>query len=278
MLNMRWTHKTQRTDKTPGPYQSALDEYLAGLDRALPPNAVAGVYLIGSVALDDYRPGQSDLDILTLTARALTEEELSALERLHPPNYRTRPACEAHYVPLEFVGKLPPEYAPGRAYVGLDGEFKRGGDSEELVAWAVLAQCGITVRGPEAASLDPAPDEAELRAWTHRKLESYYRAETGRLREGIVKQGTLDSRMPAPFVVEMATGAGRLHRTISTGEIISKTRSADYTAELFPRYAGEMARAKASRLGDTSITYSMRDVLTLIDLAHEVCDSAARLP
>ena len=34
------------------PYRSALDAYLAGVERTLPCEAVAGVYLTGSVALD----------------------------------------------------------------------------------------------------------------------------------------------------------------------------------------------------------------------------------
>lgn len=275
---MRWTHKTQEPEEAGSAYRPALDAYLAGLDRALPAGVVAGVYLIGSVALDDYRPGQSDLDIVTLTARPLTEEQFSALERLHRANRGAQPSCDARYVPLEFVGKLPPPDAPGRAYVDDAGGLGRGGDGDDLVNWAVLDQCGVTVRGPEAALLSPAPDGAELRAWAHGNLESVYRAQSGRLREGIIGQGNLDSSMPPAFAVWMATGAGRLHRTISTGEIISKTRSAGYTAELFPRYAAELARAGASRRGDTSIKYSMRDVLTLIDLVHEVCDSAARLP
>ena len=53
--------------------EPALDDYLARLDAALPG---AWVYLTGSAVLDDWRPGRSDLDILTVTPRPLDEPGL----------------------------------------------------------------------------------------------------------------------------------------------------------------------------------------------------------
>jgi hypothetical protein len=50
------------------------------------------------------------------------------------------------------------------------------------------------------------------------------------------------------------------------GEIISKTASADYTAALLPSYASLLGRAKAARLGDTSVTFSVSDVRDVCDL------------
>ena len=65
--------------------------------------------------------------------------------------------------------------------------------------------------------------------------------------------------------------------TIATGEIISKSRAAEYSAELFPAYADVLARVRASRAGDESVTYTTRDGLALCDLVDEICDSAAKL-
>lgn len=80
------------------------------------------------------------------------------------------------------------------------------------------------------------------------------------------------------FAVWFGTGPGRLHRTIASGEIISKTRCADYTAELFPAYADLLKRVKASRLGDASVTFTMNDGRLLGNLVEEICDSAKKLP
>lgn len=256
-------------------YQPTLDTYLGGLDRTLPADAVYGVYLTGSIALDDYRHGLSDLDILTLTTRPLDDDELDALDALHKELEQGRqPHADAAYVPHDFIGRESPEDAPGQAFA-VDGVFHRGVTHGNLVLWATLDQCGITVRGPAAQTLGAAPDPAELVAWNRGNLEEYWRVQGGRLRDGVTAQQKAE-HIPAEIALWFGTGPGRLHRTISSGEIISKTRCADYTAEVFPAYAGLLARVKASRLGNESIEFSRADAFALCDLVDEVCDSAAR--
>jgi hypothetical protein len=264
------------TTQGPAPYQAELDAYLAGLDRTLTNEAVAGVYLTGSVALGDYRHGQSDLDILTLTTRPLTDGELSALEAMHTELERgAQPHADATYVPRDCVGTLPSKDAAGHGYV-VDGVFHRGGHSQSLVTWAILNQCGVALRGPAAESLDAAPDQGEFRAWNLRNLEEYWRVQATRVRESLSAL-PLDTEVPAYAAVWFGSGPGRLHRTIATGEIISKTESADYTAELFPVYRDLLARAKATRADDASIRYTTTDGLALCDLVDEVCDAARKL-
>jgi hypothetical protein len=258
------------------PYQSDLETYLSALDSVLPADAVEGVYLTGSAALGDYRHGHSDLDILTLTTRVLSEEELSALEQMHKTLESGRqPHADAVYVAREHLGKLPPEDAAGHGFV-VDGEFRRGASSQDLVTWANLDQCGIAVRGPEAKALNAAPDPGEFKAWTRGNLEGYWRMRALQVRQAISEHAP-DEEFLAYFAVWLATGPGRLHRTIATGEIISKTRSADYTAELFPAHAKLLKRIKASRLGDDSTRFTMNDGRVLSGLVDEVCDAARKL-
>lgn len=254
-----------------------LDIYLAELDRVLPAAAVAGVYLVGSTALGDYRPGKSDLDILTLTRRHLSDDELDALDGMHRRLEKgTQPHLDAGYVPCEWLGRLPEEGSPGHAHV-VEGQFHRGGQGQELVVWATLDQGGITLRGPEAKSWNAAPDAGALRAWNLENLEAYWRAGFGQRAREVLRERDPDSELSASWAVWTATGPARLHRTIATGEIISKTAAADYTADLFPAYAPILMRAKASRLGDESASFAARDGLALADLVDEICDDAASL-
>ena len=255
------------------PYQSELDTYLAALDRVLAPDAVAGVYLTGSTSLGDYHHGLSDLDILTLTNRPLSDAELSALEQMHKTlETGAQPHADAAYIVREHVGKLPLEDVAGHGYV-VDGHFNRGVSGQELVVWANLDQCGITVRGPEAKSLNAAPDAGEFKAWNRGNLEGYWRMRALQVRQAISERDPNEEFLPY-FAVWLASGPGRLHRTIATGEIISKTQSIDYTAELLPEHAEILKRIKASRLGDDSVGFVMSDGRVLSDLVDEVCDSA----
>lgn len=254
-----------------------VDLYLVALDQVLPPSQVAGVYLVGSTALGDYRPGLSDLDILTLTQAPLSEAELDALDAMHRGLEKgTQPHLDAEYAPREDVGRLAAEGASGRAHV-VDGQFHRGPHGQDLVVWATLNQCGIALRGPEARSWNAAPPAASLRAWNLGNLESYWRANFAQRGREVLREREPDSVLSADMAVWIATGPGRLHRTIATGEIISKTAAVDYTAELFPAYAPILMRAKASRLGDESVGFVARDGLALADLIDELCDDAARL-
>lgn len=253
-----------------------LDAYLAALDRTLPGDAVAGVYLVGSVALGDYRHGQSDLDLLTLTTRPLADAELGALEAMHQALEKgAQPHTDAVYAPDDYVGRLPEGDAPGHGYV-VDGVFRRGTDAQDLVIWAILDQCGVTLRGPDASELGAAPDREEFRAWNRANLESYWRVQAARIRAALAQQPA-DAAVPAFAAVWFGSGPGRLHRTIATGEIISKTQSLRYTAELFPAYRELLERAARTRMGDESIRYTAADGLALCDLVEEVCESAQRM-
>jgi hypothetical protein len=69
-------------------------------------------------------------------------------------------------------------------------------------------------------------------------------------------------------------GPGRPHHTIATGQILTKTAAADYTAERFPAYAELLGRAKAWRLGDDSVTFTAADGLAICALIDAVIADA----
>jgi predicted nucleotidyltransferase len=157
-------------ESLPREARAALDEYLAALDAALP-GIAHGIYITGSAALGDWRPGRSDLDILTLTASGLTDGELTALEKLHAAS-PGRPYRDAIYIPAEAIG---PDPAADRRYPSaVDGVFQRERYRPDPVLWATLDRHGLTVRGPEAHTLRADPGEAWLREWNHGNLESYW--------------------------------------------------------------------------------------------------------
>lgn len=123
--------------------QSALDEYLAPLDAVLPG---AWVYLTGSAVLGDWRPGRSDLDILTVTPHPLDEAGLDAIGALHA-GLPWRPYRDAVYLHRDDLGARPQPDGPGSPHV-IDGVFSRSGYEPDPVLWATLDQHGLTVQGP----------------------------------------------------------------------------------------------------------------------------------
>lgn len=255
--------------------RAALEEYLAALDTTLPGTA-RGIYVTGSAVLGDWQPERSDLDILTVTERRLRDTELAALEALHA-GIPGRPYRDAIYIPAEAVGAGPvPAETADRYPSAVDGLFHRARYAPDPVLWATLHRHGLTVRGPGAHSLGADPGEAWLRDWNHGNLESYWRpwAANGRAMMAGRAPGT---PLPDGVVPWAVLGPGRLHATITTGEIISKTAAADYTAKLLPEHSALLARAKAHHLGDDSETFTIADGYAACDLIDAVVNDAASL-
>jgi hypothetical protein len=242
-----------------------MDTYLDLLDKALP-GAYTGVYLTGSYALGDWQSDRSDLDILVLTTRQLTESDLDALAAAHA-SVTERPYLDAIYIPATDVGKeLTGDGVPNT----VEGVFARDGYLPDPVLWATLARHGVTIRGTAAADLGAAPDPAWLREWNIGNLTGYWRGWSAETRVRLVDRDP-DSPLTASIIAGHALlGPGRLHYTITTGEILAKTAAADYTAEHFPAYAELLGRAKAWRLGDDSVSFTAIDGLPTCDLIEAV--------
>jgi hypothetical protein len=255
----------------PAEAQTAIDSYLGQLDAALP-GLCAGAYLTGSIALGDWRPGRSDLDVLTVTTRNPDDAEIEALAGLHA-RQAGRPYLDAIYVESREVGRVPADGSPGRPH-SVDGAFYQKGYEPDPVLWANLDRCGVTLRGRPAAELGAAPDPAWLREWNLGNLESYWRPWAAQARAVLATRET-----SAPGNTEATVfgllGPGRLHYTITTGGLLAKTAAADYTAQHFPGFDELLARAKAWRCGDDSVSFTTADGLATCDLVEVVADAAA---
>lgn len=101
--------------------QRQVGEFLRLADAWLP-GVVQGLYLVGSIALDDFHPGVSDVDFVAI-AEPLDEATLDGLERIH----RRLPAVadwlsfDGAYVRWEHL-RGPTELAQPAPY-HLDGHF-----------------------------------------------------------------------------------------------------------------------------------------------------------
>ncbi|PBC70593.1 nucleotidyltransferase-like protein [Streptomyces sp. TLI_235] len=158
----------------PQPLPAELRPYLGELvrrTRAVCGPAVAGVYAVGSVALGDYRPGRSDVDVTVLVDPALPGDALRELAEVlaHPglpcpaaglelvvygSDFARRPSGRAGYLLDLNTGPL----LPGRASLDSAGTpaFWYAIDR------AVAHQSGIALLGRPAQEAIAAPQRAEL--------------------------------------------------------------------------------------------------------------------
>ncbi|MFH8348851.1 aminoglycoside adenylyltransferase domain-containing protein [Streptomyces sp. NPDC018045] len=215
--------------------EAVVRAFLASTDR-LCPGLVEGLYLTGSIALGDFRPGRSDIDFVAVTARRLAAADVAALEQAHAETRarHPRPYFDGVHVTWQ---DLAAGFAscPAVPYT-LRGRF-RTGDAFEVnpVTWTVVAQHAVPVRGPVPGGFEVGVDRAALRDWTLGNLGGYWRRWHTAHRKPLSLPGlaALGGGAPAWGVL----GVSRLHHTTATGKVISKGGAGRYALETFaPRW------------------------------------------
>ena len=245
------------------PQQLAAD-YLSIMD-------VPGLYLVGSVALDDYRPGQSDVDFVAVTDEPVDPDRV---RRAHAELIRRhrRPHFDGVYVTWSELAADPRKIDPG---INVHAGKIHTEGREVPVTWHTLAQCGVAVRGPAVADLDIWTDETALAESVRENLDTYWRRwrrEASRV--SLRAAATLIDWGPVWVVL----GVSRLHYTLATGKITSKTGAGLYARETFGpewrRIIDECLRIRRAEPG-TSLYRSRlarrRDALAFLD--HVIADA-----
>jgi len=207
--------------------EKVISRYLDLLDARLP-RRVSGLYLTGSIALDDFIPGQSDIDFVTITASDLAEAELDQLELIHKQIKRSQPHLlfDGMYTTLEKLSHP----ADGHAPCCLEGVFQRsGGFAANPVTWAVLKKYPCPVRA--IAGLNVFHDDDLLRGWCRQNLQSYW---AGWIMKARSRPGRWIYSLFRASTSWGVLGVTRLHATMRTCDIISKSRAGEYALKTFP--------------------------------------------
>jgi hypothetical protein len=155
------------------PEVSRYLDRLVGELRLVLGDRLSGVYALGSLALGDFRPGRSDIDVYAVVDRPLDEHV--KLTVAAACRHRRLP-CPARKLEMVLVcaavaaaaGAVPDwelnlNTGEGRPdHVGLDPAAEPS--HWFVVDLAVAHQCGLTLFGPPPQELIAAPDPADVRA------------------------------------------------------------------------------------------------------------------
>ena len=213
--------------------QALAQTFLSYADEEAP-GLVRGLYLTGSVALGDFRPHTSDVDFVIVTDRRLDTDEQELLRRAHSRTRAEMPRPQFNGIHLTWKDLTQPAEACGPVASVIAGRFKaRAQHDVNPVTWHVLAAQGVTVRGPHPLELDVWDEPESLRAWALGSLEEQWRRwreKAGRL---VTPRGlaALGSLAPSWSVLSVS----RLHFTLKTGEITSKSGAGLYALHAFPQ-------------------------------------------
>ena len=194
---------------------------------------VPSVYLYGSVVLDDFRPGWSDIDILVLTGERISEGQAAGLVNLRQTMLEAEPenpfyrSFEGGMLSMEgFLRKTPDTVV----YWGTSGQ--RVTDRYEFNAFcmAELLESGVLLYGKDVREKLEMPSYSDLKAnvQAHYETIRQYGGTTGR---SLYSYGWL-------------LDISRCLYTLKTGKIISKTAAAEWALkEKLCPVAAELERA-----------------------------------
>lgn len=220
------------------------DRFLAGLDLVLP-GRIVGFVVTGSAVLGDWRPGRSDLDFIALTETPLSGSEIAALASFHRSFRRNspQPNLDGLYVTRGQLSGDPRGLVVPRVR---DGIFlPRDSYAANPVAWCTVARNPWLLRGQLPRGV--WNDAAILRDWCRSNLEGYWSRWVKRARTNIKDAVYSLGREAASWGV---LGVARIHATLATGEIISKSAAACYALGRFgPAWANVIHEAAAYRQG-----------------------------
>lgn len=202
---------------------------IPAIQTALPDN-LTGVYLCGSLALGGFDPAISDVDILVVTERPMSDAGMSALATVHaavPPSY-TAPGrdYEVYYIDRATLRR----FAPGQRHVKV-GPDDPIGWTEHRPSWVierwVVRERGVTLAGPDPETIIH-PVSAEDMRWAageeiRRRLESWS--------DGTWPREDLAHLGAQAFEVE--TVCRTLH-TVETGEASSKREAVAWASATLP--------------------------------------------
>ena len=185
---------------------------------------VYGIWLYGSVVMDDFRPGWSDIDFVALTRGEISETRAEQLLTLRQQMLEKEPD-NPYYRSFEGVIANLDEYREGKfhrlVYWGTSGQRVTDRYEPDTFSAFELAKYGKPVYGGKPWIL-PAPGREELARAVRAHYESIrkYAAQTN------------DSLYSCGWLLDIA----RCIYTLRTGDVVSKTQAGIRALEehLFP--------------------------------------------
>src|SRR4051794_40275751 len=144
---------------------AAIGRYLAACDDAVP-GLLVGLHVCGSLALGDYDPERSDIDVVAVVANATTAEQRSHLAEIHRV---IAPRVDGPYLTAGQLRGGPDPVTPRPHHVA--GRFEVAPCHEASpITWMILVEDAITVRGPTPRDLGVRADADAVRAFSAANL------------------------------------------------------------------------------------------------------------
>ncbi|MFJ8101177.1 aminoglycoside adenylyltransferase domain-containing protein [Lysinibacillus sp. NPDC096212] len=211
--------------------QKILNEYTTLFQNKIP-DTLEGFYLHGSIALNAYINGSSDIDFIAVVNRSLTEEDAKVISALHKELNRKykNTGMDGCYLLVEDIGKKQSE-VNGCLNVN-EGKTNWSNDHINPITWWILKNKGITILGADVATYNFSVDERVLDDYVLENMNSYWSSRLEKIKKYkafLIPKNLVDSEVEWSI-----TGVLRQFYTLQEHDIVSKVDACKYATHHLP--------------------------------------------
>lgn len=209
-----------------------LNDYVALINEQLP-NILEGVYIQGSIALNAYVHGSSDIDFITVTNRRLLDAEAKILTEIHntlAEKYKNI-EMDGVYIVWDDIGKVTSEEPIFPVYNG--GELNLEAYISPITWW-IVKKNGINIIGPDRTSLAIDIQISDLTTYVIENMNSYWMNRIRGMENSIEEVQKLPSADINEGIEWTVLGLLRQYFTLKEHDIISKLGAGEYALQNVP--------------------------------------------
>lgn len=218
--------------RVPSVVQEELQEYMNMLDARFP-GMLEGLYLHGSIALNAFVDGASDIDFIAVTKRTPNPKDVQALADIHQSIARKyqNHRMDGQYLVRADMGRL--DAAPC-LYCRDNGKLVWVDQGPNPVTWWILQTSGITIAGPALDTYRINVDIERLVGYVLSNMNTYWVKRMRRMQKGRLAVLLLPNRLVEWEVQWSISGILRQYYTLREHRITSKLGACEYALQHVP--------------------------------------------
>jgi len=238
-----------------------LDDIAGEFPTLLGSNLV-GIYLYGSLTQRAFDPRHSDIDVIVVTARALSDAQFRRVEAWLAQRADDNPWTLRLQVSFFQQGRLLESTAEPVACLYQHRVLKRCGSDANCIVWRNVLESGIILCGPQAAEFVPRITRA--------MFEASLRLELNYLREEI--EGADSKWRHRPFYQAYAVlTVCRILYSLTKNKVVAKPVAARWALKSLPEQWHSLIRqALESRELDGIKALPLEEVAAFIEMARNI--------
>ncbi len=256
--------------RIPDSIQKVLTLFIDKCNKELP-GLLEGMYLHGSIAIDAYLEGQSDIDFVAVTSRKLTSDDAARLKDIHLNLAETckKPQLDGLYVQSSNLA--------AEGYFYNEGTFGKAGH-DTPVTWWLLKNKGITILGPAANELLIDVTTEDLTVYVRKNMNDYWATRVAAMeqrKEELIAYPVQQVETEMEWTV---LGLLRQFYTLEEEDIISKLAAGEYgLRELGTKWHKLIQEAINIRQGNPERNFTKNEerVHATIEFAKELISSCS---